>query len=80
MVLEWSQSGPVCGGDPTDKRYTVVSKVHYLHFAIILAAITSVVIVVVSLFTKPRSEAQVSDLNLRNGSIEKMYKTQQAKK
>lgn len=59
MGLEWSQVGPTCGSGDEDTRFIIVSKVHYLHFAIILAAVTSIVIVVVSLFTKPRTEAQV---------------------
>ena len=38
----------------------VIANVHYLHFAIILACITFVVTVGVSIMTEPRKEKQVS--------------------
>ena len=62
MGLEWSRTGKYCGSpdDVVDNRFDVVAKVHYLHFAIILAAISSIVIVVVSLLTHPQPENKVS--------------------
>ena len=59
MGLEWSRVGVPCGSDEPDERFAIVADVHYLHFAIILAIVTTVVIVAVSLVTEPRSEAKV---------------------
>ena len=61
MGLEWSRSGKYCGSpdDVVDNRFEVVAKVNYLHFAIILAVISSIVIVVVSLLTQPQPENRV---------------------
>jgi hypothetical protein len=60
MGLEWSHTAPPCGSDQPDNRFQVVAKVHYLHFAIILFGISSVIIVVVSLLTKPRPPSKVT--------------------
>ena len=59
MGLEWSHVPPACGSGEPNTGFLVVTKVHYLHFAIILSAVTSLIIVVVSLFTEPRTAKQV---------------------
>lgn len=60
MGLEWSRVAPPCGSTEPNTTFLVVSKVNYLHFAIILSGVSSFVIVVVSLLTPPRSENKVS--------------------
>ncbi|KAK2815967.1 hypothetical protein Q5P01_026434 [Channa striata] len=51
MVLEFSYAAPSCG--QPDVRPAVVADVHYLYFALILLALTCLIIVVVSLVTAP---------------------------
>lgn len=58
MVLEFSYHAPSCG--QKNPQPAIVADVHYLYFAIILFAITSVIIIVVSLATAPISEQNVS--------------------
>ena len=53
-------SGPSCGSGDPDERPSVYKDVHFLHFAIILAAVTMVVTVSVSFLTAPRKESQVN--------------------
>ncbi len=43
----------------------IIADVHYLHFGCILFAISGIVIIVVSLFTKPIDEKHVSNSSLR---------------
>ncbi|ESP05039.1 hypothetical protein LOTGIDRAFT_109602 [Lottia gigantea] len=62
LVLDISYQKPACG--ETDTRPTLLSSVHFLHFAAIITVISFVVCVVVSLCTQPRSEVQVSCLSL----------------
>uniref|UniRef100_A0A8C5E9B5 Sodium/glucose cotransporter 4 n=1 Tax=Gouania willdenowi TaxID=441366 RepID=A0A8C5E9B5_GOUWI len=51
MVLEFSYKPPSCG--ELDQRPSVLADVHYLYFALILLAFTSLVIITVSLVTTP---------------------------
>lgn len=51
MVLEFSYSPPSCG--QPDHRPAVLADVHYLYFALILLALTCLIIVAVSLATAP---------------------------
>ncbi|KAM9364915.1 LOW QUALITY PROTEIN: sodium/glucose cotransporter 4-like [Pholidichthys leucotaenia] len=51
MVLEFSYKPPSCG--QPDGRPAVLADVHYLYFALILLALTCIVIVAVSLVTAP---------------------------
>uniref|UniRef100_A0A803VWW8 Solute carrier family 5 member 9 n=1 Tax=Ficedula albicollis TaxID=59894 RepID=A0A803VWW8_FICAL len=60
MILEFSYSAPACG--EVDKRPAVLKDVHYLYFALILFALTAIVIIIVSLCTTPIPEEKVSDL------------------
>lgn len=58
MVLEFAFPPPRCG--VFDPAPPVLRSVHYLHFAIILCAITVVVTVAVSLLTPAPSDEQVT--------------------
>ncbi|XP_063738305.1 sodium/glucose cotransporter 4 isoform X2 [Eleginops maclovinus] len=51
MVLEFSFKAPACG--QPDGRPALLAQVHYLHFALILLALTCLIIVAVSLATPP---------------------------
>ena len=64
MGLGFSYSEPVCGIPGEDLRPDILTKVHYLHFAIILAVCTLIVVVAVSYLTPPRSKNQVSTKTL----------------
>lgn len=58
MALEFAYQAPSCGQE--DPQPAFVADVHYLYFAIILFAITSLIIVAVSLATAPIAEQSVS--------------------
>ncbi|CAK8678798.1 unnamed protein product [Clavelina lepadiformis] len=55
MIMDFAYGAPLCGED--EYRPEILYKVHYLYFAMILAAITALVAVVVSLVT-PRIEPE----------------------
>lgn len=57
MVLEFAFPPPRCG--VFDPAPAILRRVHYLHFAIILCALTAFVVVVISLLTQPPTEEQV---------------------
>ena len=59
MGLEWSIAPPDCGSGLENEQFEVVKNVHYLHFAMILLGICSIVIVCVSIMTKPRPKEKV---------------------
>jgi hypothetical protein len=58
MVLDFTYQAPRCG-EP-DKRPSVTKDLHYMYFALVLFWITGIAIVVISLFTKPSADANVS--------------------
>lgn len=59
FIWEFSYGpAPPCGEE--DIRHALISKVHYLHFGILLFAIVCVVVIVISLLTKPIDEVHVS--------------------
>lgn len=62
MGLEWSIQAPPCGSNEPDTRFAVVSKVHYLYFAMISTTICFFWILAISLVTKPRAPEKVSNL------------------
>lgn len=62
MVLEFSYPVPSCG--LPDNRPAVLADVHYLYFALILLAFTSLITVIVSMATPPIAAEHVS-----NGSL-----------
>ncbi|XP_076800520.1 sodium/glucose cotransporter 1-like [Clavelina lepadiformis] len=51
MILEFAMGSPACG--QPDFRPTILSKVHYLYFSLILAACTLIISVCVTLLTPP---------------------------
>ncbi|XP_054880088.1 sodium/glucose cotransporter 4-like isoform X3 [Poeciliopsis prolifica] len=51
MILEFSYTAPSCG--QPDHRPSVLTDVHYLYFALILLALTCLVIITVSLLSAP---------------------------
>jgi len=59
MVVEFSYAVPTCGSGKEDKRPDIITKVHYLIFAIILCSVAFVVMVAVSVMTAPRTKKQV---------------------
>lgn len=59
MGLGVAYSTPICGIPEEDNRPNVLSKVHYLHFAIILAVCSFIVVVAVSYLTPPRAKKQL---------------------
>ncbi|XP_073504440.1 sodium/myo-inositol cotransporter 2 isoform X2 [Phyllobates terribilis] len=60
MVLDFVYAAPQC--DQPDMRPAVVKYIHYLYFSMILALLTLIVVVFVSLMTKPPTEEMVSRL------------------
>lgn len=61
MILDFTHLEPRCGEE--DTRPSIIAKVHYMYFALILFWITVITIVVISLFTKPMKEGNVSKTN-----------------
>ena len=59
MALGMAYQGIDCGDTGEDTRPPVLAKVHYLHFAIILALCSLFVVMAVSLLTQPRKPEQV---------------------
>lgn len=59
MIMDLVYTAPSCGEE--DRRPAVLKDVHYLYFALILCALTAIVIIIVSLFTPPIPEEKVSD-------------------
>lgn len=58
MVLEFTYSSPSCG--QPDERPAILANVHYLYFALILFALTCLIIAAVSFSTAPISKQHVS--------------------
>ena len=69
MGVEFSYKVPYCGSGDPDNRPDIITKVHYLMFAIILCAVAFVVMVPVSIITAPRSKSQVCRLSARAASL-----------
>ena len=57
---EYAYKVPPCGEEADDKRPAIISKVHYLHFGVMLFGICVIFTVVVSLLTKPIDDVHVS--------------------
>ncbi|XP_039266412.2 sodium/glucose cotransporter 4-like [Styela clava] len=51
MILDFAYGAPLCGEE--EFRPSVIYKIHYLHFALILAGCTLIIAVIVSLLTPP---------------------------
>lgn len=59
MGLDFAIRAPSCGSGEPDMRWNIVSKVNFLHFAMILSLVSLVVIVAVSMLTEPRPPEKV---------------------
>lgn len=59
LGIHFAYPSPQCGSTDPDNRPSVFTQVHYLHFAILLAGITLIVDVAVSLVTQPRKRHQL---------------------
>ncbi|XP_067663602.1 sodium/glucose cotransporter 4-like [Haliotis asinina] len=55
LCLEFIFPAPLCGSGEADERPAILKDVHFLYFALILAAVSSFAIIIVSLKTEPRS-------------------------
>ncbi|KAM4765585.1 sodium/mannose cotransporter SLC5A10 [Cyanocitta cristata] len=60
MGLELAHPTPLCG--VPDQRPWLLADIHYLHFAVLLAAVTAAIVVGGSLLTSPVPPAQLKDL------------------
>ena len=60
LIIMWVMPAPLCGSGDTDERWDIIAKVHYLHFAIILATITVILHVSISYMTPPRPKGKVN--------------------
>ncbi|XP_043349509.1 sodium/glucose cotransporter 5 isoform X2 [Dermochelys coriacea] len=60
MGLEFAYPSPRCG--VPDERPSLVKDVHYLHFAILLCALTAGAVVGISLLSGPPAESQIKNL------------------
>ncbi|XP_059835051.1 sodium/mannose cotransporter SLC5A10 isoform X2 [Hypanus sabinus] len=58
MIMEFAYPPPRCG--VYDPRPSILKRVHYLHFAIILCVLTTLIVMATSLLTEPPNEAQTS--------------------
>lgn len=75
FVWQFSYDEPPCALKHLDKRPAIISKVHYLHFGIILFAITCATAWIVSLLTKA-----IPDKNVNNSTIDKLKQNNNNKK
>ncbi|RWS13707.1 sodium/glucose cotransporter-like protein [Dinothrombium tinctorium] len=53
FALEIIYNEPICGPYAVDERPKIISKIHYLHFSLILFAIVCIVTIGISLLTEP---------------------------
>ena len=67
MGLDFGYGSPACGED--DPRPVIVSKIHFLHFTILLFVISFVSIAAISWLTEPIHVSHVSGTALRNGQV-----------
>ena len=61
QYLAFPQPSP-CGAEEVNKVPDIVGKVHYLHFGCILFLVSFIVVIVVSLLTKPINPRKVGFL------------------
>jgi hypothetical protein len=57
MIVDFVYPEPHCG--EVDPRPAIISKVHYMYFALMLFGITGLTMVIVSFATSPPSQQQV---------------------
>ena len=63
FIWEYAYSPVPCGEEDQDGRPDIISKVHYLHFGILLFGIVCIVTIIVSLLTEPIPDIHVSITN-----------------
>lgn len=63
MVLDFIYPEPLCG--QLDNRPLITKHVHYLHFSILLSVFTLIMVVAISLSTKPPHPEQVRNSYLQ---------------
>ncbi|GBM55505.1 Sodium/glucose cotransporter 1, partial [Araneus ventricosus] len=66
FIWEFSYTVPSCASQLPDPRPAIISKVHYLHFGIILFVISCVVTIVVSYATQPIGKMHLHRLTFWN--------------
>ncbi|XP_021345702.1 sodium/glucose cotransporter 4-like [Mizuhopecten yessoensis] len=66
FIWEYVYSVPPCGEEEKDNRPDIISKVHYLHFGIILFGVVFVATVIISLLTKPIDDVHLHRLTFWN--------------
>ena len=71
MGIHFSYGDPYCHSSDADNRPSIYTDVHYLHFAIILSILSLIVVVCVSMVTKPRPANKVSFLFNNNSKTKK---------
>jgi sodium/glucose cotransporter 9 len=59
MGIEFSYSAPKCGSGDPDNRPPILTKVHYLMFAIILCSVSFIVTIGATIVTPPRKKNQL---------------------
>ncbi len=64
FVMEFSYKVPTCASGEPDPRPLMLSRVHYLHFAVILFLISCIVTIAISLWTDPIDKIHVCFLEL----------------
>lgn len=74
LVIDFTFPDPVCGEE--DTRPSLVRDVHYLHFAIISALLTSIIIITISLLTKPQDKLNGLTWWLRHHQLDSDEKTE----
>lgn len=66
FIWEFSYTVPSCASGLPDPRPAIISKVHYLHFGILLFIISSIVTIAVSLLTQPIAKMHLYRLTFWN--------------
>ena len=60
FILEFAFEDPPCAKKHLDRRFSIVSKFHFLHFAILLFLITLFSAYIISIFTEPIPDKYVN--------------------
>jgi hypothetical protein len=69
FIWQFSYEEPPCSKSYLDKRPAIISKVHYLHFGIILFVITCIASWTISLLTKPIPDKYVILLKIKISNV-----------
>jgi hypothetical protein len=66
MTLDFVYKEPLCGEVDTRPR---ILHLHYMYFAMLLFGLTGLIMIFVSLLTKPPTDKQVRDLNIHVNNL-----------